>query len=179
MVLSGTRVTVVTSAVILAAGMLVILASIVRDEPYRAIGGAALTMTSLTLIAMVAIRKWITDTSAERAALRYETQQATNDRMKAIAAQSAMEVERGRIRRDSEHAAKGLATQLAAEREKLFDELEEARNQIIQDATEVALTMFLTNGGIPGPRPTRDRSVIRGAFPEPETAARERVHHLS
>jgi hypothetical protein len=142
----GSRATVVASSVVLMGGVVIILASIVQNEPVRALGGTMLTMTSLTLIAMVEIRKWITNTDTERAALREESRRATergaSQEAKYIACQAALEIERGRMRRDRQEESDQMVAQLQVEREKLREQFEEERAALICETFEAAVSIL-------------------------------------
>lgn len=166
--MSGSKATVRASAVVITGGLGVVVAGIVRNEPARAAGGACFTITALTLIALTLIRRWITDTSAdrermrtdlaaERERLRADECVATGERVKYLAAQAALGVERDRMRRDRAADVEGVAAQLAAERERLSDQFEEARNQVVQEASEAAWQIFL-QGGLPVP--AKGRTVL-------------------
>lgn len=182
---------------VLAGGIGVVVVGILRNEPLRAAGGACLTITALTLVGLTVAKGWITDTSAERERMRNELdaererlrtdeRAAMNDRVKYLAAQAAIGVERDRMRRDRADEVAQLAAQLAAERAKMRDQFEEERNQVVQDATEAAWTIWKQCGGLPLPTPGHDRAVIQfpmaAPHPHPETGVRARgrdAHHPS
>nr|WSZ97322.1 hypothetical protein OH820_18120 [Streptomyces sp. NBC_00857] len=138
-------------------------------------------MTALTLVALVSIRRWTTDTHAERVRLADATREAETEKSRYIAGQAAMEVERDRMRRDAASGREQLEIQLATARQALADQLEEDRAKISCDALEAALIMLpglLSEGrpehgtviGFPAQparhqraqEPKRDRGATRG-----------------
>ncbi|MEI5100371.1 hypothetical protein RB200_19815 [Streptomyces sp. PmtG] len=128
-------------ATIMAAGLAAILYGVLRDDLARSLGGACLAMTALMPMALIAIRRWITDTSAERAHLADALRQAQDERTRYIAAQAALENEQGRLHRDLAADRARTAAMLIAERDGMQDEFEEQRAQLISETFEVAVDM--------------------------------------
>ncbi|MFF9568446.1 hypothetical protein [Streptomyces sp. NPDC014685] len=139
---AGTRATAIGAALIISAGLSIVLYGIIAGDLPRTIGGAIGTMTALTLICLVAIRRWVTNTAAERQRLGDAVRDADADRMRYVAAQAALEVERGRLQRDAEAARQQLADQLDAERAALDARFEEERARLICETTEAAFRLF-------------------------------------
>lgn len=63
---ASNRATTATAAVALTAAITATLYGVIANEPARALGGVCLTMFALTLVLLVAIKRWITDTRDER-----------------------------------------------------------------------------------------------------------------
>lgn len=139
---AGTRATAVGAALITSAGLGIILYGIITDDLKRAIGGAIFALCSLSFIALVVIRRWITDTNAERRRLDDAVRTADADRMRYVAAQAACEVERARVRRDVAAERELLAARLEAERAAMDKQFEEKRAKLICDTTEAAFLLF-------------------------------------
>lgn len=129
------------TGVVLTAGLGIVLIGIVRNDPARAAGGSCLTITALTLIALVVIRRWITDTSAERTRHLDAARAAHDERIRYIAAQAALSSERTRMRRDSAAETARLKTQLAAEREALQDQFDAERGRLICESFKAGVLM--------------------------------------
>lgn len=160
------RITTAATAAVITAGLAVVLWGVWKNDPARAAGGACLTITSLTFIALVVIRRWVTDTSAERAGLAATGKQRDDERSRYIAAQAAMAVDRDRMRRDAEYAAEQAAAQLEAERVKLRREFDEERNELV--CKSFAAAFEILKSGLPDDAATRGRAVI--PFPDQRPA---------
>ncbi len=72
-------------------GLSVVLYGIVHDDLARALGGGCLTIAALAIVALVLIRQWIVDTSAERHALIKAQAQAQGEYSRYIALEAALE----------------------------------------------------------------------------------------
>lgn len=166
---SGRRTTATASGAVITAGLAVVLWGVWRNDPARAAGGACLTITALTLVTLVLVKGWVTDTTAERRRLAEAAKQYDDEHSRYIAAQAALEVERDRMRRDVEYATERAAAQLVAERAKLQSEFDSERNALICATFESAFEIL--KGGLPAEATTRGRSVI--PFPEQHPAAAE------
>jgi hypothetical protein len=140
-VTAGTRATAISAAVVLAAGVTIILYGVVRDDLPRALGGACLTMPAMTLIALVAIRRWVTDTSEARRLLAASIREAQAERSRYVAAQAALENEQGRLTRDAAADRARAAAAAIAEREALHQQFEENRAQLVCETFELAFEM--------------------------------------
>lgn len=146
----GTRATVATAGTILLVGLSVILYGIVRDDLSRSVGGAFLTVTALTFIALAIIRRWIVDTSNERRRLADDQRRTQDEYASYIALKAALEVEQGRLRQDisAEHAA--LNERLTVERAKMEAEFEERRATLRAETMEATVLMFHNGKFAPG-----------------------------
>lgn len=138
---AGTRATAVTAAVALTTGLAAILYGVVRNETARALGGVALITIALTLIALVAIRRWVTDTRDEQRQLAQATREAQDERAKYIAAQAALENERQRLMRDAAADRARNTAALRAEREAMRQEFEEERAKLVCETLETAVQL--------------------------------------
>jgi hypothetical protein len=128
---AGTRATAVTAAVVMTAGLAVIFYGIVRGDPAHSISGVALTTTALTLIALLVIKRWVTDTADERRQLATATQAAQDEREKYFAAQTVLENDQQRLLRDAAADRARAEATLIAEREAMAAEFEEKRASLI------------------------------------------------
>lgn len=158
-------------------GMAVVLYGVARNDLARSLGGACLTMTALTLIALVSIRRWTTNTDAERRRLADATREAETEKTRGIAAQAAMEVERNRLLRDAASQRAQLEALLKAERKAMHDQLEADRTEIGIDALKEAFRL-IHEGLCDPPKQQSQGTVID--FPEQSSerpaAARPRGH---
>jgi hypothetical protein len=136
------RTTVTAAAAVLVTGIAAILYGLIRDDPTHSIAGVGLTTTTLTLIALTAIRRWVTNTADERRQLAEAVQAAQREREEYFALKAVLENDQQRLMRaaaaDRAHAAATLIT----EREKMAAEFEEERAALIcQTLTEFAELM--------------------------------------
>lgn len=139
---AGTRATAIGAALITSAGLGIVLYGIITNDLKRSIGGVAFALCALTFIALVVIRRWITDTNVERRRLDDAVRQADADRMRYVAAQAALEAERARVRHDVAVERQQLTVRLEAERAAMDEQFEEARSQLIIDTTEAAVRLI-------------------------------------
>ncbi|MEV6119874.1 hypothetical protein AB0M23_05010 [Streptomyces sp. NPDC052077] len=153
--------------------MTVIIYGLVQHDLAWSLGGACLTMPVLTLIALVAVRRWIVDTRDERRVLAAAQRQAEVERTRYIAAQAALENEQGRVRRDVAAERSALAAQTSAERAAMEAEFEEKRAALICKTMEATVRMF--HEGKFAPQPSATTNLI--PFPDkPVTRERPRGH---
>lgn len=139
---AGTRTTAVTSAVVLTTGLTAILYGVARGDLTRSLGGACLAMTALTALTLIAIRRWVTDTSQERKTLAAATREAHAERNRYFAAQAALENEQGRLNQDMATARARIAASLITEREAMRREFDEERAKLVCEAMETAVRMM-------------------------------------
>ncbi|MEV5851464.1 hypothetical protein [Streptomyces anulatus] len=141
------------------------LYGIITENLERTVGGAIFTMTALTLIALVMIRRWITTTNAERQRLGDAVREADAERMRYVAAQAALEVERSRLRRDAAAEREQLAARLATERDAMDAQFEEKRNTVVIET--FATTVELVRDGLLDVNDPASYGRVIG-FPTPE-----------
>ncbi|MFJ9234093.1 hypothetical protein ACIRJ3_03800 [Streptomyces anulatus] len=139
---TGSRATAAGAALITSAGLSIVLYGIVAEDLPRTVGGAIFTMTALTLIALVLIRRWITTTAAERQRLGDAVREADAERMRYVAAQAALEVERSRLRRDAAAEREQVNARLAAEREAMSTQFEEQRAELVCTTMETTVQLY-------------------------------------
>ncbi|MBT2505110.1 hypothetical protein J7I98_04205 [Streptomyces sp. ISL-98] len=174
---AGTRATAISAAIVLVLGVAVILYGVAENDLARSLGGACLSMTALTLIALVAIKKWCTDTRVERASLTAATRAADAERTRYVALESALATERARTRRDIQAQQEAMAARLEAECVAMQERFEERRAQLICDTMEMTLQM--KNAGLLDPPAAgEDRGRVIG-FPaqHPQTQAERARDH--
>ncbi|WP_328721789.1 hypothetical protein OHT52_21360 [Streptomyces sp. NBC_00247] len=181
---AGTRTTTLVAAVITTLGAALMTYGITVGDTARCLGGVGLTMPALTFIALVAVRRWVTDTSRERASLADAQRAADAERMRYVAAQAAQLAEAQRLRRDVAAERAQLAARLDAERAAMQDVFEEQRATLVSETMETTVQMLrdgafvaeqtedhghakvmqfpLQQAARPRPEATRDRGATRG-----------------
>lgn len=170
----GRRATTTIAALLLAAGTTTVLYGVVRDDLARSISGACLLMTGLALIILVSVRRWTSDTQAERLRLSDATREADAERMRYVAAQAALEVERQRVQRDAAAERHQLTARLHAERVAMRDTYEDERARLIAESFETAVQ--LVRAGVldePKGGHTANHAKVIGLFPTPEMPGAE------
>lgn len=158
---SGKRATTASVTATLG-GLAAILSSILRNDLEPAIGGLGLTVTGLTALILVTIRKWVTDTREETSRLADAQHEAQSERARYVALQAALEAEQGRLIRDMAADRAALDVRLKAEREAMAVEFEAARTKIVNEAMET-LAGWVVNGKI---RPPEHETGKLIRFPE-------------
>lgn len=133
---AGTRTTAVTAAAVMFTGMAIIVYGVVVNDLARSLGGACLTMPALTLVALVVIRRWVTNTAAERERLAQATREVEAERLRYVAGQAAQEQESTRLRRDAAAAIDRAQRQVEVEREAMEVAFEERRAKLICDTVQ-------------------------------------------
>ncbi|MFI0268625.1 hypothetical protein [Streptomyces luteogriseus] len=152
---SGSRATNAAAAVAMLGGLPALLYGVLHDDTARCVGGACLIMTGLILSSLVAIRRWIVDTSAERRALADAQRQAAEAHHRYIALQAALENEQARLNRDMAGERQRIAAQLIAEREAMRDEFDDQKAALIAETMET--TFLMIKGGKFAPEETPQR----------------------
>lgn len=148
------------------------LHAVARNNPAQALAGLCLAMIALTLIALLFIHRWFTNTSAERRTLADATRAADEERNRYVSLKAALENEHGRLSQAMAEERAGLDARLATEREALRSEFEERRASLISQTMEATVRMF-RNGKfapqssakgnlIPFPQQQPDRERARG-----------------
>lgn len=113
-----------------------------RSSPTQAFAGLSLTAIALTLIALLLIHRWFTNTSQERHDLADRTRAAEDEKDRYVSLRAALENEHARLTRDIAAERAGLAATLAVEREALRSEFEERRASLIAETMEATVLMF-------------------------------------
>jgi hypothetical protein len=141
----GTRATATTAGTVLLGGLSLTLYGALRNNFAHSLGGTCLTITALTVIALVIIRRWIVDTSNERHRLAENERRAQDEYASYIALKAALENEQGRLRQDisAEHAA--INERLKAERAKMEADFEERRATLISETMTTTFLMIRGN----------------------------------
>lgn len=135
-------------------------------------GVHGLTPAGLTLIALVALRKWIADTSIERRDLAQARRAADVEHHTYIAARADLESEMTRLNRDMNAERRRIAAAHIAERAAMLAEFEERKLQVEGEAFRLGAQMERA-GMLKPDEPVRPANLIQ--FPQPEHApARER-----
>lgn len=123
-------------------GFAVTLHGAYRNQPAHSLAGVCITMIALTALILIAIHKWTTDTSTERAVLAATQREAQSRKDRYLTAQAALEVEQGRLARDMAAARRRMAADLIRERETIRAEFEERRAAVIAETMEATVLMF-------------------------------------
>lgn len=142
---SGTGIAAATAATVMFGGMALALNGIATSQVPRSLGGVGAIMIGLTMVVLLVIHKWVTDTRAERSRLAAAQREAQEERSLCIAAQSALESERTRMRRDLDAEQVALLERARVEREALDDEFEERRAALICETMETTFLMVHNN----------------------------------
>lgn len=171
----GTRATAATGVGTLLTGAAATLHAVARADPAQALGGLGLTMVALTLIALLFIHHWFTNTSQERRDLAERTRAAEDERNRYVSLKAALENEQGRLARDMAAERASLAVRLATEREALHSEFEERRASLIAETMEATVLMF--HNGKFAPQPSVKGNLIQFPQQQPERE-RQRGHNV-
>lgn len=131
-------------------------------------------MVALTLIALLFIHHWFTNTSEERRALADATRAADDERNRYFSLEAALENEHGRRTQAVAAERASLAVRLATEREALRSEFEERRASLIAETMEATFRMKL-NGGFD--QPSGKGNLIQFPQQQPERE-RSRGHNV-
>ncbi|MFF5670323.1 hypothetical protein ACFY8S_09325 [Streptomyces hygroscopicus] len=159
------------TAVGLFTGSVTVAVGIALRHPALAIGGTCLAMTALAGIILLSVRTWITDVSAERCQLQLAARDLDTERTRYVAAQAALQEERGRMRADLASIQTQTRQELEREREALRQEFDDRRAELIRETFEEAVRMV--RAGLldtPEPRGTVVRFPAQG-----HPAERDRV----
>lgn len=168
----------VAAAGVALAGLLTISYGIARDDLARSIGGLGLTVVGLIALVLLVIRRWITDTSKERTRLAEATEAAQAEKARHFAAQAAMELEQGRLRRDLETERVALFAHVQAERAAMLQEFDNKRADLISETMETTVLM-MRGGKLPASAPPTRGNLIEFPRQHPERQperARSREH---
>ncbi|MFB6809468.1 hypothetical protein [Streptomyces sp. NPDC056387] len=143
------------------------------------VGGGLVGLAAATMMALAKMRAWAVDTSAERRKLDEAIQQATDERTRYIAAQSAQEEEHRRRLRDLEADRARVQHQLTAAKAALDEQFEARREKLIVSSMETAIRLHLaglldapaetpdaTILHLPGKQPVRERATAHPADPQ-------------
>jgi hypothetical protein len=114
----------------------------IRHDLARSLGGACLLLTTLILVSLALVHRWITDTSEQRRALAEKESQADAERSRYFALEAALEGEHARLSRDLAGERAALAAQLDAERRALEAVFEERCAALICETTEAVVQMI-------------------------------------
>lgn len=169
----GMRATATTAGMVLLGGLSLTLYGVLRDDYARTLGGTCFTATTLTVLALTIIRRWIADTSDERRALAAAQLRAQDESASYIALKAALVAEQGRLRQDinAEHAA--LTERLEVERRKMDVDFEERRAELIAETMES--TFLMIHGGKFAPTTSGAGKLI--PFPQQEPQRQRAREH--
>lgn len=137
-----TRATATAAALVMLGGLTAIVYGLAYDDLPRAICGLTLTVVALTAIGLLIIRRWVTDTSDARRAYAEAQQRTEALKDSYIAAQAALENERGRLAQDVTAERAQLDARLKAERAAMAAEFEERRGNLIAETMEATVRMY-------------------------------------
>lgn len=172
-VTGGTRTMTGAAATAVAGGLAVVLYGIIRSDTARAMGGTCLTLTALTAIALIIIRRWVVNTADERRILAAAQREAVAERTRYIAAQAALENEQGRLNRDMAAERAALTVRLKTEREAMADEFEERRASLIAETMDATVRMVV-EGKLAPTVPTQSKVIQFRERQQPRQPERDR-----
>lgn len=135
------RTTAGAGTALLAGGLLVSARGVMRSDVPCSLGGTSLIVAALTLIALAAIRTWISDTRDERRELADSRRQADAEQRRYFALQAALNGEMTRLNRDMALERARIAAKLIAEREAMRREFEERRLDEQKEAFQAGIDM--------------------------------------
>jgi hypothetical protein len=132
-------------------------------------------MIALTAASLLVIRRWVTDTRAERCILAATQRETQAERARYIAAQAALTNERTRMRRDLDAEQAAMVERARVDREALDDEFEARRADLICETMEDTVRMF--HDGKFAPTTRRRGALIQFPRQQPqEQQGRSREH---
>lgn len=167
------KVTAVAGWAALAAGTTFLAYSLVQGHTAHALAGVCLTTTSLTLLALVTIRRWIVTTAQERKRLADAIREVEAEKAKYITSQAALEMERQRIVRDADAERAALSAQAIAERQALHDEFDEKRAELVCKTLEASAKLLRRLDA--EPLEAHEHAAVTPLFPDQQPErARER-----
>ena len=135
----GRRTTTAAGVALLVMGLALSTHGALTHDAAHAMAGAAVTFVSTTLIALGKIKRWVTDTNAERRALARATLQAEQEQMRFLALQSAGEAEMTRLRHDVAAERAEVAKMLVTERAAMEAALERSRLELQKEAFQTGV----------------------------------------
>ena len=139
---AGTRTTALAATVFITLGVLLAAYGAITGDLKRTLGGTCLTMPAVTLLALTAVRRWTTDTSAERGRLSEAQRAAEAERMRYVAAQAALLVEHQRLQRDTASDRAQITARLESERAAMREAFEEQRAALVCQTMEATVKML-------------------------------------
>lgn len=148
---SGARTTAIAAVVAMLAGLSAVLYGIAHHDVPRAIGGFTLIVTALTVIGLLVIRGWVTNTAEERRSLAETQRHAERLKDTYLAERAALENERGRLVQDMAAERATLADLLKSERAAMEAEFAERRDDLIAETMEVTFLMHRDGKFAPDP----------------------------
>ncbi|MGW1840871.1 hypothetical protein [Streptomyces sp. NPDC002067] len=166
----------IIGAIGITAGAAVIAAAMRYDKAATAVAGVAVILLVLTWLVMVYLRRWICDTTAARE--RYDATRSDLDaeRRSYVAFQAALQGERDRLRAELAAGRAALEERLRIERERLAQEFDDQRAELIRSTFESAVDLVqrglldapAAEAGarvirLPAARPARSESATRPA----------------
>lgn len=137
----GTSGIIAASTITLVAGIATTTIGLIVGDTSKSASGASITIIGLAALSLILLRRWVTDTSAERSRLAAATTAATNEQARYIAGLAAVDAEHARVRRDATAMARHQVAQLEVERVKLQAEFDADRERISTEAFRTGALM--------------------------------------
>lgn len=160
----GTRATATTAGTILLGGLTLTLYGAIRGNAAHSIGGTCFTIVALTVIALLVIRRWVVDTSAERQRLATAELRTLDEYVSYMALKAALVNEQGRLREDLAAERTKIYKTLAQERAAMQEEFELARSEVSSEAMRI-LASWYVDGKVRPPERAKSNLI---AFPQQE-----------
>jgi len=133
--------TYTVAGIILAAGAALVVLGLVRGATPETLTGVVLCISAQMLACMRIIYRWVSSTSAERAALLASKQHHDTEAAKHAAGLIALAAERDRVHQESIAGARRRDQMIEADRAKLEIEFQERRAALISQAVETGVKL--------------------------------------
>jgi hypothetical protein len=156
-------------------GLTLTLYGVLHNEVPHSLSGVGAIMIALTLLVLLVIHKWVTDTRAERELLAASQRETQAERSCYIAAQAALVNERSRMRRDLDDERAAILMVANREREALLAEFEENRARLVCETMEATVRMF--HNGKFAPDTRRGGTLIQFPNQHPQTQRNQPREH--
>ncbi|MER5559638.1 hypothetical protein ABT071_13635 [Streptomyces sp. NPDC002506] len=133
----------ITAVASLVTGLGIAVYGTLNDDLPRTLAGSCLLMIALLLSALLSIRKWIIEAQSERDALARARRDADDERLRYLAAQAAVEMERQRIERDAAMEREQGIVHIKAVKAAMEEQFEEQKAQLICQSLETAYDLYV------------------------------------
>ncbi|MFF9554533.1 hypothetical protein ACF1DY_01695 [Streptomyces albus] len=120
-------------------GVILLVPAIAHDAPAIAIAGGTICISSLIALSLLYVRGWICDTTAARARLDETRAKLESERRDYVAFKAVLQAERDRHRSEIAASRAALSEQLRIEKEKLAQEFEDERGELMRSSFEMGV----------------------------------------
>ncbi|MBX7464873.1 hypothetical protein [Streptomyces sp. NPDC057910] len=133
----------ITAAASLTAGLTIAVYGTLNDDLPRTVAGTCLLTIALLFSALLAIRRWIIDAQSERDALARAARDHNDEKLRYLAAQATIEMERQRIERDAAMERERGIVHIKAVKAAMEEQFEEQKAQLICQSLETAYDLYV------------------------------------